>query len=214
MVTSPFWMLIYAITDRRLRPGLDPVALAASLARSGADMIQIREKDLTAAEMLPLVRAAVGAGGAAVMVNGRPDVALAAGAAGVHLPASGLPPGAVHAVWGGRLRIGRSTHSVEEAIAAEADGADLITFGPVFATASKLRYGPPVGVAALARAVAAVSIPVFAIGGIDERSVRRLRDVPVAGVAVISAILGADDMTGAVVALRAAAAGRGHTSSG
>jgi len=206
-------MLIYAITDRSLRPDLDPVALTASLASSGADLIQVREKDLSTAETLELARAAVGAGGAAVMVNGRPDVALAAGAAGVHLPASGLPPDAVRARWGSRLRIGRSTHSVEEAIAAEEAGADLITFGPVFATASKLRYGPPVGVPALARAVAAVRIPVFAIGGIDGASVRELAGVPVAGVAAISAILGAQDMAQAVAALRKGAA-RGASSNG
>jgi len=202
-------MLIYAVTDRRLRPDLDPVELVESLASSGADMIQIREKDLPTGPLLALARRAVAVGGAAVMVNGRPDVALAAGADGVHLPSNGLPAAAVRGRWRGRLEIGVSTHSVDEAREAEAAGAGLITFGPVFETESKRRYGPPVGVAMLARVVEAVKIPVFAIGGIDPHSVRELSGVPVAGIAMISAIVGADDMAEAVLRMRDAAGASG-----
>jgi len=198
-------MLIYAVTDRRLRPDLDPVELVESLASSGADMIQIREKDLPTGPLLSLARRAVAVRGAAVMVNGRPDVALAAGADGVHLPSNGLPAAAVRGRWRDRLEIGVSTHTLDEARAAESAGADLITFGPVFETESKRRYGPPVGVAMLARVVEAVKIPVFAIGGIDPRSVRELSGVPVAGIAMISAIVGADDMAEAVGRMRDAA---------
>jgi len=198
-------MLIYVITDRRVRPDLDRDRLIAAVAGCRADMIQIREKDLSVAALLRSVlqaRAGAGEDGPEVYVNGRPDVALAARATGVHLPTSGLPPSAVRARWGRALRLGVSTHALSQALAAQTEGADFITFGPVFETASKRAYGPPVGVEALEAALAAVRIPVFAIGGINRSNIGELAGLPLVGVAVISSVLLAPDMEAAVEELR------------
>ena len=199
-------MLLYAITDTRSRPDLQPEELVDRLVRSGADMIQIREKDLAPRRLLPLVARAVAARSAEVFVNARADVALAGGAGGVHLPSAGLPVAEVKARFGDSLRVGASTHSLEGALAAQAAGADLVVFGPVYDTESKRGYGPPLGVARLAEVVAALRIPVFAIGGIDESHMPELVRARCAGAAVISAILRAPDMARAVSRLRAGAA--------
>lgn len=200
-------MRIYVITDRRLRPGLQLRRLIELVAGSGADMLQIREKDLAAAQLLECARRAVEAaqpGGPEVFVNGRVDVALAAGVAGVHLPAAGLPAREVRSRWGDSLRVGVSTHSLTEAIGARSAGADFVTFGPVFETESKRRFGPSQGVAPLARVVSESGIPVFAIGGINRTTIGRLAGIPLAGVAVVSAVIASSDMASAVDDLRGA----------
>ena len=201
MVTSPARMLIYVVTDRRLRPDLTPEALVDEVARSGADMIQIREKDLPARSLLELAWCAA-ASPADVFVNGRPDIALTAGAEGVHLPAAGLPPERVKEAWGMRLRVGVSTHGLGEAVAAERSGADFITFGPVYETPSKGQYGPPLGIASLNETVETVGIPVFAIGGIDAARAGEVAGTGAAGVAVISSVVGSRNMKEAVARLR------------
>ena len=166
-------------------------------------MIQVREKDLDGGPLLRLtetiLRAA--AGRAPVLVNDRLDVALAAQAAGVHLPASGLDVGAVRRQVGPTVMIGRSVHSVSSARAAENEGADFVLFGPVFETASKAAYGPPQGVEVLRRVVEAVRIPVWAIGGITSETAKALRGLPIAGVGAIGAIAEAADAATAVRAL-------------
>jgi thiamine-phosphate diphosphorylase len=198
-------MLIYVITDCRLRPDLDPLDLMEQVARSGADMMQVREKDLDAASLMSLARRAVGVAGAPVYVNRRADVAVAAGAVGVHLPADGLPVGDVASRWPG-LRRGRSTHSRQEAMAAEAAGAHFITCGPVFDTPSKRPFGPPLGLRVLRETAEAVRVPVIAIGGIHAGNVGQVAALPIAGVAMISAVITAPDMMSAVARVREAAA--------
>jgi thiamine-phosphate pyrophosphorylase len=198
-------MLIYVITDRRLRPDLDPLDLVEQAARSGADMIQVREKDLDAVSLAALVRRAVSVAAAPVYVNQRADVALAAGASGVHLPADGLPVQDLVSRWP-ELRRGQSTHGRPEAVAAEAAGAHFITCGPVFDTPSKRPFGPPLGLQGLREAAEAVRLPVIAIGGIHAGNVGRLAGIPIAGVAMISAVITASDMGSAVARLREAAA--------
>ena len=196
-------MQVYIISDRRLRPDLSLNHLVDMMAGAGADMMQIREKDLSVADLL----ACVGRGVAMsrdVYVNGRADVALAAGAAGVHLPAAGVRPGDVRRLAGSRLRVGVSTHSRSEAVSAESEGADFITFGPVFETESKRRFGPAQGVGRLEELLMAVKVPVFAIGGINQRTALELKGLPIAGIAVISAVLTATDPAAAVAELRGA----------
>jgi len=198
-------MLIYVITDRRSRPDLQPEALIDAIVASGADMIQIREKDLAGGATLALARRAVQAGGAQVYVNGLVDVALASGAAGVHLPADGVGPDEVKRTWPGRLRVGVSAHTFAQARSAAERGADFIAFGPVFDTPSKRGFGAPVGPQALETVARGVEVPVFAIGGIDAARMKIIARLPIAGVAVIAAVVGDSDMKGAVSRLREAA---------
>lgn len=161
-----------AITDLRALGERPLEAWLDELAAAGVDAVQVREKDLSGRELFDLVARVRRRlpSSVSVLVNGRLDVALAAAAEGVHLPAAGLPAGGLRR-WararGADPLIGRSTHALPEVTAARDDGADYALFGPVFATPSKRRYGPPAGPEALARA-AHQGIPVLALGGMDE----------------------------------------------
>ena len=170
---------LLAISDRRRLPGEDLGPWLDALAEAGVDAVQLREKDLGGRRLLELARLARRRLGPdrLLLVNGRADVALAAGADGVHLPAAGLPIAALRRRFGDRLLIGRSTHHPAEVREAAAAGADYVTFGPVWATPGKERYGPPPGLSGLRRA-AAVGLPVFALGGV---TIERLPEAAAAG---------------------------------
>ena len=116
-----------------------------------------------------------------LLLNGRADVALAAGADGVHLPADGVPVAALRARFGRGLLIGRSTHCLEDVERARHDGADYVTFGPVYASPGK---GAAVGLAALRRA-AATGLPVFALGGVTLERFAELAATGASGIAAI-----------------------------
>lgn len=184
------------------------VSLAARAARAGVDWIEIREKDLGGGALFELVSAmVVQCSPARVLVNDRLDVALAAGAAGVHLAGTSLPVGPVREWCRGRapgLMIGKSCHSIDEARAAEADGADYIFFGPVYSTPSKLAYGVPQGIEALARVCRALHIPVVAIGGITAENAGECIAAGARGAAAIRWFQEPGDLEGRVAALRAA----------
>jgi thiamine-phosphate pyrophosphorylase len=169
------------VTDRRQGDLLPHVARAVA---AGVDLIQVREKDLAAMDLLDLVclirdTAARHRGSKTkVLVNGRLDVALIAGIDGVHLPGDGFPASAVRP----RVRtLGISCHSTEEAIQAESDGVDYIIYGPVFETPGK----KAVGIDALRRVAQAVKIPVLAIGGITSENTAAVLEAGAAGVAAI-----------------------------
>ena len=170
--------------------------------RGGVKAVQLREKEMPAGELLGLarrLRELTGSYHARLFINERVDVALACGADGVHLGAAGLPPEAAKlcaAMTGKDLMIGVSTHSLSEAEAAQRAGAGFITFGPVFDTPSKRAYGPPLGVSELKIAVRAVDIPVFAIGGIKPGNLKDVMAAGAYGAALISGILGAEDIEG------------------
>lgn len=198
---------LYFISDRKLTPSEPPERVILEAVAAGVDMIQIREKDLPDAEILRICRSVVegSAGtGTEIFLNSRFDIALAAGATGVHLPASGLSASQVRRVVGTRLRIGVSTHSLEEVVEAGREGADFVTFGPVFETPSKAPYGSPLGLGRLKEAVERASLPVLAIGGIKPENSTDLFRIPVGGIAMISAIACAGDRRSAVAAFRAA----------
>jgi thiamine-phosphate pyrophosphorylase len=185
-----------AISGRASLPDGDPAAWLGLLARAGqaegAEIlaVQIREKDLDDRALYGLTRLARSALPPRVrlLVNGRIDIALAAGAGGVHLPADGPPVAALRARFGPRFEqkilLGVSTHRIEEVEQARRDGADYVTFGPVYATPSKARFGPPAGLDALAR-VACLGIPVYALGGV---TLDRLGEVASAGAAGVAGI--------------------------
>jgi thiamine-phosphate pyrophosphorylase len=153
------------------------------------DLVQVRECGLDDASLLALtegIRDALGGTEARVLVNDRVDVALAAAVAGVHLPASAVACGRIRAIVPDSFLVGRSVHSVGEALAAAADGAcDYLVFGTVFESQSKPAGHPIAGVDALAEVCAAVSIPVLAIGGI---TAERVPDIARAGAAGLAAI--------------------------
>ena len=155
----------------------------SALGKAGIGAVQIREKDLDDRDLYDLARLArtLLPPTTRLLVNGRLDVALAAGADGVHLPADGVPVGALRERFGKRVLIGRSTHTVEEVERARDEGADYVTFGPVWETPGK---GAPVGTGELARAVAA-GVPVYALGGVTLERFGELAATGAAGVAAI-----------------------------
>lgn len=178
--------LLCYITDRHGVKELLPVIEQAIAA--GVDLIQIREKDLETRPLLALVETAVARAqrtATRILVNDRLDVALAAQADGVHLPARGFPAAEVRRMYP-QLLIGASCHNLEELRAAEDGGADFAVFGPVFAPLSKELERPPVGVEKLAEAARAVRIPVLALGGITLENAAECLRAGAAGVAAIS----------------------------
>ena len=200
---------LYVVTDRQQTAGraLEEVVVAA--ARGGAGAIQLREKDLSARDLYALgarIQAVLSPYGVPLLINDRLDVALALDAAGVHLAGHSLPTAAARRVLGAGKLLGVSTHSVEEARHAAADGADFIVFGPVFTTPSKVAYGPPQGLQHLTTVVRQVRIPVLAIGGIDHTNLPQVLQAGAYGVAMIRAVLAAPDPYHATQQLRAACA--------
>jgi thiamine-phosphate pyrophosphorylase len=177
------------VSDRGRQGALALPARARTAAAAGLDWVQVREKDLTGAALWRLVgevQAAVAGTGTRVLVNGRPDVALAAGAAGVQLPADGLPVREVRRAFPA-LVIGASCHSRDDAVRAEEAGADFVLLGPAFATPGK--EARALGGAALAEVVRAVRVPVWAIGGIDLASAARAVAAGARGLAAIRLFL-------------------------
>lgn len=174
------------VTDRRtLASGSLLDAIARNLA-DGVTWIQIREKDLSARALFELVEAAgklPNPHSSKIFVNTRADVALAAGAAGVHLP-SGSPPARFWRRPG--FLVGVSCHSLEDVRQAEAEGADYAVFGPVFAPLSKSAGLEPRGLEILALAAGAVRIPVLALGGITRENSAACVSAGAAGIAGIS----------------------------
>ncbi len=180
----PFRLL--AISDGSAGPTVRFVAWLARLADAGVDGIQIREKSLPDRQLFELCRLARKKMPATtkVVVNGRADLALAAGCAGIHLPADSPPIRQLRQRFGKKLLIGKSTHSLDEVAAAQRDGADYVTFGPIFVTPSKVRFGPPQGLKKL-RAAADLGIPVIALGGVDQENTQDTAEHGASGVSGI-----------------------------
>ncbi len=189
---------LYLITDRKLFPSRDLLFTAVEEAlKAGVRAIQLREKDATTKELLAMsygMRELTEKYGAMLFINDRVDVALCVKADGVHLGRSGIPVYAVRDIFGDRLKIGVSTHNLEEALTAERKGADFITFGPLYHTPSKSSYGEPVGLASLKMIRGKVRLPIFGIGGIKPERVKEVKDAGAYGVALISGILGERDI--------------------
>lgn len=189
-----------------------PVLIRRAIA-AGVDWVQLREKDLPTRELLALARGALTAAHethAKILVNDRLDVAVAAGAAGVHLGGESMP--VVEVVRWRDVRftlrsaflVGASCHSLEQAQQAERDGADYIIFGPVFATPSKTHYGPPQGIARLEEICGALAIPVLAIGGVTLENAGTCVRAGAAGLAAIRLFQEAGDLPAVVSRLRSA----------
>lgn len=189
---------LYLITDRKLFTDNYSLFSAVEEAlKGGVRAVQLREKDLATRELLDMayrLREITNTYNAKLFINDRTDIAVAAEADGVHLGQDCIPPQAAKKVSKNRLITGVSTHSIEEAVDAAKAGADFITFGPVYPTPSKLKYGEPAGVKVLKDICSSVNIPVFAIGGIKADTTKEIMDSGAHGVAVISALLGSNDI--------------------
>jgi thiamine-phosphate pyrophosphorylase len=188
---------IYLITERRLADRMGGLTRAVEGALAGGIKgVQLREKDLEGRDLFELaleLRELTYRYGARLLINDRVDIAMAADADGVHLGQNGLPPGEARRLLGRKKLIGVSTHSFEEALEAQRQGADFITLGPVYSTPSKAQYGEPIGLGPLNEASRALKIPVLAIGGIKKERLKEVVSSGAFGVAVISAVLGAGD---------------------
>ncbi|MCE5313117.1 MAG: thiamine phosphate synthase [Nitrospiraceae bacterium] len=182
---------LYQITDSTLFSNVDDMLdVIAKELDAGLRALQMREKNLTDLEAFNLairLKKMTQKYNARLFINERVDIALCCEADGVQLGFSGIPIVAARRIAGERLMIGVSTHSMEQAKSAEDDGADFITFGPVYATPSKMKYGEPVGINTLADAVRNVSIPVYALGGVDHENLDDVRRTGAYGAAVIRA---------------------------
>ena len=196
---------LYLITDRRsLAPGRDLLATVRSALLGGVRAVQLREKDLSAAELYPLareLRRLTREFSARLLINDRVDLALAVDADGVHLGSHSLPIAVARQLLGDQRLIGVSTHHHDEVNSAVAAGADFVTFGPVYPTPSKAAYGPPLGLEPLAAACAHAPLPVFALGGVSAARILELRAVGCSHVALIADIMSAADPTAAAQSL-------------
>ncbi|NPA12415.1 MAG: thiamine phosphate synthase [Aquificae bacterium] len=174
----------YAITDRK-QFKYDFETQIKRMLDKGIRMFQLREKDLSAGDLLKLsikMRELLDRyGGATLIINDRVDVAFISGADGVHLPSNGLPVSVVKERFPD-LIVGKSCHSLEEAIQSQKDGADYITFSPIFETPNK---GKPKGLSQLEEVVKRLDIPVYALGGINEDNMPSVFDTGAYGVAGI-----------------------------
>lgn len=195
---------VYVVTDGRLGAKRDHTAIAAAAVSGGAAFVQLRESGLPDKNLLEIaqqIRNLTLGTNTLFIINNRLDIAIACNADGVHVGQSDIPAEVARTLLGPDKLIGVSTGSVEEAIKAEADGADYVAIGPVFATPTKLDAGSAVGLEAVTRVRSAVKSPVVAIGGISAENIRLIAQAGADSAAVVSAVTGAADMVEAVKVL-------------
>jgi thiamine-phosphate pyrophosphorylase len=206
MRIDPEKLKLYLVTDRRFNP--DPLVEQVRRAiAGGVTCIQVREKNTStgefvelAAELLKLCREQK----VPLIINDRIDIALAIEADGVHLGRSDMPIALARKLMGDRYIIGATASTIAEAQAAEASGADYLGVGAVVATATKADHSQVIGLDGLAKVCKSVSIPCVGIAGIDQTNAKAVRQTGAAGIAVVSAILAADDQQAAASQLRTA----------
>lgn len=196
---------LYVVTDGRLMAGLTHRQIAKDAVSGGADVIQLRDKELagrelfnTACEIREITRSA----GALFIVNDRIDIALASGADGVHLGQDDLPLYVARTLAPGKFIIGISVRSVTEAVNAEAGGADYVAVSPVFGTGTKPDAGPGIGTALITSIRKNISIPVIGIGGIRKENTREVIMAGADGIAVVSAVICSENPVSAAQELK------------
>lgn len=203
---------LYLITDRKAAGPRGLLSTVEAAFKGGVTLVQLREKDLSAKELLSLaieLKTLAARYKARLLINDRIDIALLANADGVHLTSTSYSPKEARKLLGNKALMGVSTHSLEEALRAQDDGADFVTFGPVFHTPSKAGMGGPLGIDRLKEAAQKLSIPVFGLGGIDESNIKAVAAAG-ARVALISAIMASSDPERAALNLLAAIESANH----
>jgi thiamine-phosphate pyrophosphorylase len=204
-MNQPVDYSLYVITDQRTAGGRPLVEVVQAAIRGGATVIQLRLKESSTREMLSLGRQLhelTRRAGLPLIVDDRVDVALALQAEGVHLGQKDMPAEVARRLIGPDRILGVSARSVAEAKEAEAAGADYLGVGDIFGTTSKPDAGAPIGIERFAEIVSSVSIPVVGIGGITLENAALVMQSGAAGVAVISAVIGAPDPEAAARRLR------------
>lgn len=197
---------LYVCTDRHLMSSATVEESVEKAIRGGADMIQLREKEISGADFYHTaerVHAITRSYGVPLIINDRVDIALSVGAEGVHVGQEDIPAAAVKRIIGKDILLGVSASSVEEAVKAERDGADYLGVGAMNPTATKTD-ADSVTIDELRRIRAAVSIPIVIIGGINMSTIDRYKGMGVDGIAVVSAVVSAPDVEAAARELRSA----------
>jgi thiamine-phosphate pyrophosphorylase len=192
---------LYAIIDAGTHGADACVDTARAVLAAGGRLIQLRMKDTPPRDVLAAaaaLRTSTATAGATLIINDRVDVALASNADGVHLGAEDLPIETARRLLGPDAVIGRSTHSLDEARAAAAAGADYIGFGPMYPTTTKIVAGGPQGIDRLRAVRAEVAVPIVAIGGIDEARAPAVRAAGADAVAMIGELARATDVEATV----------------
>jgi len=187
---------LYLVTDRHQTQGRDLLSVLEQALDGGVNAIQLREKDLDSRHLFLLaesVRKLTNKYGVRLFINDRIDIALAVEADGVQLGNASVPITAVRSILKPPQLLGVSVHTLNEAQEAERQGADFIVFGPVYFTPSKARYGAPQGLTPLQELLGKVSLPVYAIGGINLANLEPIKRVGARGIALISAIISSNE---------------------
>ncbi|TWJ32397.1 thiamine phosphate synthase [Geobacter argillaceus] len=195
-MSTPIDFTLYLITDRLQTGTRTLLEVVEEALAGGVKAVQLREKDLTGRELYELafdMKKLTSRYGANLLINDRIDIALAVDADGVHLGSGSIPIYRARKLLGKNRLIGVSCHNQVNAITAQEKGADFITFGPVFYTASKAKYGKPVGIDKLESVSHLLTIPVFAIGGVNATNTREVLATGATGIALISAIIAAHE---------------------
>ena len=191
---------LLVVTDRHQTNGRPLISVLGQALKAGSPAVQLRERDLCAKDLVILteeLQLIASPCGSQLVINDRLDVALSVEGVGVHLRSDSLPVAVARRLLGPHRLLGVSVHSVSEAVQAEIGGADYIVLGPIYETPSKQLYGPPLGLAALEEAARAVRLPIIGIGGVTAARARDMCHAGAFGVAVITAVLGADDVEAA-----------------
>lgn len=196
MKCSKETMLLYAVTDRSWVGKQTLYEQVESALKGGATCVQLREKELDETSFLEeavALKKLCGKYGVPLIINDNVDIAIKCGADGVHVGQSDMAAGNVRKAVGDKMIIGVSAQTVEQALAAQAAGADYLGVGAVFPTSTKLDASE-VSRQTLKEICAAVDIPVTAIGGINKSNISELSGTGVDGVALVSAIFAAENI--------------------
>lgn len=196
---------LYLVTDRALAHGRTTAEIVRAAVAGGVTCVQVREKDCGTREFIEearAVQAALRGTGVPLIVNDRVDVALAVGADGVHLGQGDMPLADARRLGPPSWIVGISAETVEDAVRAERDGADYVGVSPVFRTPTKTDHAAPLGLAGLRAIRAATKLPLVAIGGLHAGNARETIRAGADGLAVVSAIVAADDPRAAAAELR------------
>ncbi|MET3504745.1 thiamine phosphate synthase [Halalkalibacter oceani] len=188
---------LYAITGEAFHPGRDLIEVMEEAIRGGVDIVQLRDKTSSKRDVLQKAKALrelTKKYGVPFIVNDHIDVALAVDADGIHLGQDDLPLAEARKIVGPDKIIGISTHQIEEARAAQAEGADYIGVGPIFETKSKVDVVDPVTTAYIQQVAAEITIPFVAIGGIKLHNVEQVLAAGASRICMISEIVGAADV--------------------